>query len=68
VCCYIFLLEIKGEHDTTTSCSAYKPKTQREHNTPHVLPFVVGFAIRNAHTHTQTRKIIKPKGKKEERE
>jgi hypothetical protein len=50
-----------------TSCSCYEPKTQRERNAPHVLPFVVGFAIRNTHTQT-TRVIIKQKGKKKERE
>jgi hypothetical protein len=61
------VLEIKGEHDSTTSCSYYKRKIQREHNAPHVLLFVVGFAIRNTHTRTK-RVIIKQKGKKKERQ
>jgi hypothetical protein len=57
---------IETKHDTTTSCSCYEPKIQRERNAPHALLFVVGFAIRNTHPQT-TRVIIKEKGKKKER-
>jgi len=34
------------------SCYYCEPKTQGEHNAPHLL-FVVGFAIKNMHTYKQ---------------
>jgi hypothetical protein len=49
------MLEIEREHDTTSPCKCCKPQTQGECDAPHLFPFVVGFAIKNMHTHTKNK-------------
>jgi hypothetical protein len=51
-------------HNTMSSCHFCKPKTQGEYNALHLLPFVVGFAIRSMHTHKQQKQYQSKKRKK----
>jgi hypothetical protein len=47
------MLEIKKERDIPSPCNYCKPEIERERDAPHLLPFVVGFAIKIMHTHKQ---------------
>jgi hypothetical protein len=38
--------------DVAFSCYCYELKTQGECDAPHLLPFIVGFAIKNRHKQT----------------
>jgi hypothetical protein len=43
------MLKSEGECDTAAPCNCCEPTTQGERDAPHLLPFVVGFAIKNRH-------------------
>jgi hypothetical protein len=62
------MLEIKREHDIASPSNYCEPETQRERDAPHLLPFVVGFAIRNMHTHKQQENSQSKKNKKKTKE